>query len=117
MIIQPNLLGFFPSQCNWTTLSQLVFASGLPQQTAVFLGVCFTGLASLLFFLPLADHSTAGCVVMAMLLGASVLYGVFNYCAACSMFGLGIWLGLLPKTVHCAAINTKARSSPTPKQK
>ena len=94
-----------------------MFPSGLPQQTAVFLGVCFTGLASLLFFLPLGDHSTAGCVVMAMLLGASVLYGVFNYCAACSMFGVGIWLGLLPKTVHSAAINTKARPSPTPKQK
>lgn len=44
---------------------------------------------------------------MAMLLCASVLYGVFNYCAACVMFGTGIWLGLLPKTVHTAAINAK----------
>ncbi|DBA68888.1 TPA: hypothetical protein ACH3X2_013364 [Trebouxia sp. C0005] len=86
------------------------FTYGLPQQTAVFLGVCFTGLASLLFFLPLGDHSIAGAVVMAMLLGASVLYGVFNYCAACTMFGLGIWLGLLPRTVHSAAINTKVES-------
>ena len=49
---------------------------------------------------------------MAMLLCASVLYGVFNYCAACVMFGTGIWLGLLPKTVHTAAINTKVGRFP-----
>lgn len=81
--------------------------AGLPQQTAICLGAGFSGLASLLFFLPLHDRSIAGAVVLAMLLAASMLYGVFNYCAACTMFGLGIWLGIVPKTAHTAAINVK----------
>ena len=44
---------------------------------------------------------------MALLLWASMLYGVFNYCAACTMFGMGVWLGVVPETAHTAAINVK----------
>ena len=39
-----------------------------------------------------------------------MLYGFSNYCAACTMYGLGLWLGVVPKTAHTAAINVKVRN-------
>lgn len=81
--------------------------AGLPLQLAVLLGVAFSGLASLLFLLPIHDNGISGAVVMAMLLGASLLYGVFDFCAACWMFGGMLRLGLLPSNVHTASINQK----------
>ncbi|KAK9807721.1 hypothetical protein WJX72_007166 [[Myrmecia] bisecta] len=103
-----------PGPSPLTQLARLVtcrfepkLAVGLPQQAAVVLGAIFSGIIALLFLLETRGTSIAGAVVSGMLLVASGLYGFADFCAACWVFGLGVRLGLIPKTVHTSALYTK----------
>nr|MBU6203514.1 DUF4395 family protein [Acidobacteriota bacterium] len=78
--------------------------AGPPKRFAQFVGLIFSGTASVLWIL---DLGTASRVVAALLACAALLESVFAVCLGCIMFGWLIRLGLVPDRVceQCSNLN------------
>eukprot|EP00629_Pelagomonadales_sp_RCC1024_P000296 CAMPEP_0119261536 /NCGR_PEP_ID=MMETSP1329-20130426/1570_1 /TAXON_ID=114041 /ORGANISM="Genus nov. species nov., Strain RCC1024" /LENGTH=970 /DNA_ID=CAMNT_0007261101 /DNA_START=166 /DNA_END=3078 /DNA_ORIENTATION=- len=83
---------------------------GPPKQFAAFCGICFTTVATCLYF---TGHYTAGAVVYGVLTCAASLEGFGNVCVGCIFFQLGVQLGLLPAHVYRIATSTREEQKAT----
>lgn len=72
------------------------FVAGPPKRFAQFVGLVFSGSASVLWLL---DFGTASRVVAAALAAAAFLEAAFALCLGCVMFGFMMRLGVIPERV------------------
>lgn len=81
----------------FTAYKKPTFMAGAPKQFAAFCGFFMSCLAAGLL---LADQRLGGTIVVGCLIFPTALEGVFDFCLGCWMFGWGIRLGLLPKSLY-----------------
>lgn len=87
------------------------FVPGFPKQFAAFCACFFSGTSALFYLLSFDDpKNIAGATIAAMLVCAAVLESIFDWCAGCWMFGLGVNYGLLPKNIYTISTNSKAEA-------
>lgn len=89
-------------------LAEAKLVAGPPKRFAQGIGLVFTVAATLLF--SAFDASTAGYVVLGVLVAAATLESVFAFCLGCQVFALLMRVGVIPQEVCESCSNIWARA-------
>jgi Domain of unknown function (DUF4395) len=85
--------------------------SGPPKRFAQAIGLAFSSVAAVLFFV--VDAPTAGYAVLGALTAAATLESAFGFCLGCKAFALLMRIGVIPQEV-CESCNNIWADRPQP---